>query len=83
MRPQEFLHRRLPWLADPFTFEDLPDGQGDDLQVQPKRQVIHVPHIQIELLLPGERVAAVHLRPASDAGAHFMARKLLTYNFPN
>ena len=39
--------------------------------------MIHVPHVEGELLLPGEGVAPVHLRPAGDAGQHFVAARLL------
>ena len=36
-RSPELLSRRLPRLADPLTPQNLPDGQGDDLQVEPQR----------------------------------------------
>ena len=39
--------------------------------------MVDVPHIQGELLLPGEGVAPIHLRPAGDAGEHLVAACLL------
>ncbi len=39
--------------------------------------MVDVPHVQGELLLPGEGVAPVDLRPAGDAGEHFVAARLL------
>lgn len=39
--------------------------------------MIHVPHVQSELVFPGERVAPVHLRPAGDARQRFVPARLL------
>src|SRR3546814_6251309 len=36
-----------------------------------------IPEGERELLIPGKRVAAVHLRPAGDPRAHFMPPRLL------
>src|SRR3546814_11928799 len=36
-----------------------------------------IPEVERELLIPGKRVAAVHLRPAGDPRAHFMPPRLL------
>ena len=32
----ELLSRHLAWLADPFALEDLPDGQNDNLHIEPE-----------------------------------------------
>src|SRR3546814_4850381 len=36
-----------------------------------------IPEVERELLIPGKRVAAVHLRPAGGPRAHFMPPRLL------
>lgn len=38
--------------------------------------MVHVPHVEGELFLPGEGVAPVDLRPAGDAGEHLVAARL-------
>ncbi len=64
-------------MADAFAREEFPDRQDDDLEVQPQRAVIDVPHVQREFLLPGERVAPVDLRPTGDPGPHLVTAGLL------
>ncbi len=59
--------------ADAFAFENLRQRHKEDLDIQPESTVIHIPDVELEFLFPRERVAAVHLRPAGDAGAHFVA----------
>ena len=71
--PRELRSGSAPLGADAFTFEDLNQRHKEDLDVKPETAVVNIPHIEGEFFLPGERVAAVHLRPAGDAGAHFMS----------
>ncbi|HQG66912.1 MAG TPA: hypothetical protein PLA32_14160, partial [Smithella sp.] len=67
-------------MADPFPFEDLPDGHGDDLDVQPQGPVVHIPNIQPELLFPGDGVAAVDLRPAGNFRFYFVSPHLRRFD---
>ena len=57
--------------------EHFERGEKEDFHVHPKRNVVDVPHVQLELARPRNRVASVHLRPARDAGADFVAARLL------
>ena len=64
-------------VVDVFAGDDFLDGQGDDLEVSGEGEVVDVPDVEGEFLLPGDGVAAVALGPAGDAGAHFVAAGLL------
>ena len=63
--------------ADAFALEDFSNRHEYDLDIQPEGAVIDVPHVEGELVLPGEGVAPVHLCPAGDAGQHLVAARLL------
>ena len=76
-RPDEVRHRRVSLLADAIAAERLPDGQGNDLQVEPERRVVDIPDVQLELFFPAQRVAAVYLSPAGDPRAHVVPTRLL------
>ena len=43
---------RLPFLADAIPFEDFPDRQEQDADIQPQGAVVHVPDVQVKRLLP-------------------------------
>src|SRR5207248_10847864 len=43
---------------------------GEDPQVEEGRAVLDVPDVELDPLRPGQHSAAVHLRPAGDAGLH-------------
>ena len=75
--PHELIHGGAAGLRDAFAAQHLADGHQDDADVQPERPVIHVPDIQLKTLIPSQRVAAVHLRPAGDAGRQLMPAGLL------
>jgi len=69
--------RRLPFLADAISFEDFPDRQEQDADIQPQGAVVHVPDVQVKLLFPADGVAAVDLGPAGDARADFVPAALV------
>src|SRR5215207_2424668 len=48
----------------------------EDLQVEERAPVLHVPDVQLDSLLPGKRGPAVDLRPAGDARLHVEAAPL-------
>src|SRR5829696_2063437 len=47
-----------------------------DQQVGERRAVVDVPYVELDPLVPGERGAAVDLRPAGDPGQHLEAPPL-------
>src|SRR5829696_5412055 len=47
-----------------------------DLQVDERRTVLHVPDVQLDALVPGQPRAAVDLRPAGNAGLDLKAPPL-------
>src|SRR5918994_2905451 len=62
-------------LASPFVepppARQQPRRSSQDPQVETQRAMVHVPDIELDSLLPAQRCAAVHLRPAGDPGLHF------------
>ena len=76
-RAHKFFRGGMAFLADAFALDHFPQGQEQDLQVQPEGPVIHVPDIQAELFFPGQGVAAVDLRPAGDAGLDLVTAGLV------
>ena len=58
---------------DPFAVEDAADRAGDDLEVEAQADVVHVPDIHVQALAAEERVAALDLGPAGDAGPRLVA----------
>ena len=48
----------------------------DDLDIRPKRAVVYVPYIQIELLCPTDSIATMTLRPTADTRTHLVATGL-------
>jgi len=77
MTPCKTLHGRLPWVAYALSLENRKDCLEQYLDVQPEAHVINVPDVQRELLLPGDDIAAIHLRPARYPGPDFMTTHLL------
>ncbi len=75
--PAERLHRRVPGRTHPVTAEHLRHRLGQDLDVEPRGAVVDVPDVEGELLVPRDRVAPVHLRPAGDPRPHLVAARLL------
>src|SRR5918992_3905161 len=63
---REERHRGVPFLADPPALRHVHERQSEDLEVEPQRSVVHVPKVELELLLPRQAVAAVHLHPPGD-----------------
>ena len=48
-----------------------------NLAVGGKSKMVHIPYVKFKLPLPGDRIAAVALRPAGYSGAHFVTSGLL------
>lgn len=70
-------HRSLGTLVDAFSFQHLQHGHPEYFHIQPEGDVIYVVDVQLKLAGPADAVAAVHLRPASDAGPDLVAAVLL------
>ena len=64
-------------MRDALAPDDLCDRHLQDAQVEPERTVVHVPDVERELLVPGQRVAPVHLAPARDTRPDLVATHLL------
>src|SRR5665213_10708 len=69
-------HRGVALGADVFALKDSKDRHGKNFEVEPKTAMVHVPYIQLKLLLPGNGIAPVHLSPARDAGLDVMPSRL-------
>src|SRR5213080_469022 len=76
-RALELFGGRLSWLVDSFPPQSLPHRDGYDLEIQPQRLPVYVPHVERELLLPGQGVTTVHLSPAGNTGLRVVATHLL------
>src|ERR1019366_6914471 len=74
--PHELRHGGVAGLADVRSPKHLRHRHPENPGIQPEAQLIHVPHVQLELLLPSETVTAVPLRPAGDSRPHFMTTPL-------
>ena len=66
----------MPLLADSLAANHFAQSHPQNSDIQPQAPVIHVPHVQLELLLPSEVIAAIHLRPTRDARRDFMPAEL-------
>ena len=58
------MHGCFTRCADAAPADDRSDRAGENLEVEAKRQVIHVPDIHGQPLVPREGVAPVHLGQA-------------------
>src|SRR5208283_2412700 len=74
--PHELRHRGMTRLADAISPHQSQHREVQDFGIEPEALMIHVPNVQLELLLPGEVVSSVHLRPSSDARLHLVATAL-------
>lgn len=74
----EGLHSSNTFLrrVDVGAGEDFFNGEQEDAYVGGEGAVVDVPHVQLELALPGDGIAAVDLGPAGDAGADVVAAGL-------
>jgi hypothetical protein len=63
--------------ADAFPPDYLYERHKDDFQVEQKAYVIYVPDIELEPLVPIDRVAPVDLRPAGYPRLRFVPTRLL------
>src|SRR4029453_11709378 len=63
--------------ADALSPRHAGDRVAQDAQVEAERLVVDVPDVHVELLVPRERVPAVGLGPAGDAGADLVAAGVL------
>lgn len=73
----EFGHGGVSLLADAISPKYLPEGAPQNGEVEAEGEVVYIPHVTGKFFFPTCFVAAVNLRPASDAGAGFVAAHLL------
>src|SRR5690606_25887724 len=71
-------HRGLTFRTDTVTHQHLLHCQEQNLDIQPQRAVVHIPYVELELLIPAERVSAIYLSPARYPRAHLMPTILLS-----
>src|SRR5690606_3092584 len=69
-------HRRVPLGANSIPSKYRDDCHKEYLKVKPKRPVVDVPNVVLELLFPRDRISSVYLRPTGNPGTHFMATRL-------
>jgi hypothetical protein len=67
----------MAFLTDPLTPDNRQKRPGDDCYIQEEADALHVLKIQVELLPPGQAVAAAYLSEASYARSHVVAAPLL------
>src|SRR5207253_4578755 len=70
-------HGRVTGGADATPADDRDQGPPEDVQVETEARVVDVPDVEGELLLPGDRVPAAHLREAGDSREHVVTPRLL------
>ena len=63
--------------TDIVAADDLPDGLNEDLEVEPQRLMIDVPHVESELVLPRDGIPAADLGETGDPGPDLVAASLL------
>jgi len=73
IRTVERMCRSLALERDILPREDLLHRKQQNLYIQPHRQMVHIPHIQLELPSPRNVVASVDLSPAGNPGPHLMS----------
>src|SRR5665213_2928687 len=66
-RALEFRHGGVAGRADSLAPQDAPQGQAEYLDVEPEGSVIDIPHVEGELLVPGNRVSPADLRQTGDS----------------
>ena len=66
----------LTFGGDTFAFEDLEDGQEEDLEIEGEGQMVNIIDIQLEFFGPRDGVTAIDLSPAAEAGTDFMTPHL-------
>src|ERR1035437_2082304 len=74
--PQELRHRGMARLADALSPQYLQHRHPQNLGIKPQAPMIHVPHVQLELLFPCKAVASVHLHPPGHTRLHLMTASL-------
>src|SRR5947208_479948 len=74
---EEDRHGRVTGGADAAPADDRDQGPPEDVQVETEARVVNVPDVEGELLLPGDRVPAAHLREAGDSRGHVVTPRLL------
>ena len=77
IRTVERMCRSLALERDILPREHLLHCQQQNPDVQPHRQMVHIPHIQLKLPSPRDVVPPVDLSPSSYAGPHLMPPELL------
>ena len=66
--PAELGHRDAVVVVDPLAAHDLSQGGRQDPQVEAERPMVDVPDVELEPVVPRQRVAPVHLCPAGHTG---------------
>ena len=75
-RAGEDRHRGFVGGRDAMAVEDAPHREEENLDVEPEGLVIDIPNIEREFFFPRNGVAAVDLRPASEAGTNVVPTRL-------
>ena len=73
VRPVERMRRSLTLERDILPREHLLHRKQQNPDVQPYRQMVHIPHIQLKLPSPRNVVLSVDLSPAGNPGPHLMS----------
>src|SRR5438132_9787504 len=62
--------------ADAFALNQANQRQNHDLAIEPYADVVNIPDIELELVGPRNRVAAIDLRPAGQSWFDFVPPRL-------
>ena len=68
----KLFHRRLPRLGDALCPDDPKRGHDQDAHIEPEPDILDVPDIEFEALLPGHEIPSVDLSPPGNPGPDFM-----------
>lgn len=74
--PVKGFHGGLSFLCNAIPLKHLQGGQVNDLDIDPQREVIHIPHIEFELLRPADGIPAMTLRPSGYTRTYCMSAHL-------
>src|SRR5690606_16204174 len=69
-RAEERLHRDMTFAGNPCAREHRADRAEEDFQIQNEAEVIDVPRIESEPLVPAREVSSVDGGPTGDAREH-------------
>ena len=60
-------------MADSFTFNRFFERSEDNLHIAEEGHAVHVFHVVLKLLFPGDGITAVHLRKPAKPGANIVS----------